>query len=234
MICGKLVITVLILFITLINLISCGNSTSVEVINPEMVSVKGGNFQMVGKDNLKKTLLLVIFTLASMKSQNKEYCQYDSSRKNSGDNLPVLNVSWNDAVAYCKWLSDKTGRNYCLPTEAEWEYACRAGATKDYYWGDSYNEQTETCPNINDYYAWYLENSNNQFHPVGQKKPNKFGLYDMSGNVFEWCSDWYDNSDSFRVIRGGSWGSIGVFCQSGYRKYCDKPDLVISASVLSL
>ncbi|MGP0069268.1 MAG: formylglycine-generating enzyme family protein [Isosphaeraceae bacterium] len=128
------------------------------------------------------------------------------------DNHPVVNVSWDDASAFCDWLSRQEGQPYRLPTEAEWEYACRAGTTTRFSFGDS--------ENLLGQYAWYAANSTNQTHPVGEKKPNTFGLHDMHGNVWEWCSDGYEAdyykkspaSDPLgseqavlRVIRGGSW-----------------------------
>jgi formylglycine-generating enzyme required for sulfatase activity len=132
---------------------------------------------------------------------------------------PVENVSWNDCQEFLKKLNSSVkGRYFRLPTEAEWEYACRAGSTTAYYFGDSASELGN--------YAWYLENAEHKPHPVGQKKPNAWGLYDMHGNVCEWCSDWYGPYESgkqtdpvglssgyFRVLRGGSWdnGSPGTF-----------------------
>ena len=111
---------------------------------------------------------------------------------------PVERVSWNDAQAFCQKLSKATGRQYRLPTEAEWEYACRAGTTTQFYFGDDANQLGD--------YAWYGGNSQGTTHPVGQKKPNAWGLYDMSGNVWELCQE--------GVIRGGSWGSYPSDCRS--------------------
>ena len=140
-----------------------------------------------------------------------------------GDDLPVENVSWNDIQDFLKRLNSQTGENYRLPTEAEWEYAARSGGKKEKYAG--------TNSNLDDY-AWYGNNSGSKTHPVGQKKPNSLGLYDMSGNVWEWCSDWYDGnyyttspdkdpkgaySGSFRVLRGGSWNYLDVYCRSSNR-----------------
>jgi formylglycine-generating enzyme required for sulfatase activity len=123
------------------------------------------------------------------------------------DSHPVVNVTWNDAIAFCDWLSTKEGKRYRLPTEAEWEYGCRAGIA----------DWSSDLGGIGDY-AWWEYNSNGQTHPVGEKKPNGWGLYDMLGNVCEWCSDWYGKyldgavtdpigamEGSDRVVRGGSW-----------------------------
>ena len=104
-----------------------------------------------------------------------------------GDDYPATYVSWNDAVEFCRKLSEKEGLEYRLPTEAEWEYACRAGTTTAYSFGDDASELGE--------YAWYRENAwdagQKYAHTVGQKKPNPWGLYDMHGNVWEWCEDRY-------------------------------------------
>lgn len=99
----------------------------------------------------------------------------------SGKNRPVEMVSRNDAVKFCRRLSAREGVTYRLPTEAEWEYAARAGTTTEYYWGNSFDGR----------YAWYEDNSGGQTHSVGLKRPNAWGLYDMAGNVYEWCSDWF-------------------------------------------
>ena len=106
--------------------------------------------------------------------------------KNAGGDgklYPALTSGWDDAVTFCKTLSRRTGKNVTLPTEAQWEYACRAGTKTRFSFGDDEEKLGD--------YAWYDKNSDNKIHPVGQKKPNDWGLYDMHGNVWEWCSDWY-------------------------------------------
>ncbi len=153
---------------------------------------------------------------------------------------PVEQVSWEDAQAFCQKLSQITGKTYRLPTEAEWEYACRAGTTTRFYFGDDANQLGD--------YAWYDGNSQNTTHPVGQKKPNAWGLHDMSGNVWEWCEDdWHNNyigaptdgsawfikndnrSQSRKCLRGGSWGSSPVNCRSADR-IRDFPDYDYSSN----
>jgi formylglycine-generating enzyme required for sulfatase activity len=151
--------------------------------------------------------------------------------KNNPQN-PVEQVSWDDAQAFCQKLSQITGKTYRLPTEAEWEYACRAGTTTRYYFGDNDNQLGD--------YAWYDENSNDTTHPVGQKKPNGWGLYDMSGNVWEWCEDnwhgnyigapddgsaWLDNDNDYLIVRGGSWFDSPSYCRSAFRDYFNRRDL---------
>ncbi len=146
-----------------------------------------------------------------------------------GPDHPVERVSWNDCQEFIRRLNDLPGERgvvYRLPTEAEWEYACRAGSTTVYSFGDS-------AASLGDY-AWYVSNSGRKTHPVGQKKPNSWGLYDMHGNVWEWCQDWHDSgyyaaaaspindptgpiAGSNRVIRGGSWGSHARYCRSANR-----------------
>jgi len=124
---------------------------------------------------------------------------------------PVENVSWYDAQDFIKRLNILTGKSYRLPTEAEWEYAAKGGnLTHNYTFAGS--------DDINSV-AWYPENSNKQTHAVGQKQPNELGIYDMSGNVWEWCSDWYDNRQKYRVRRGGSWFSGAIYGRVAFRDY---------------
>jgi formylglycine-generating enzyme required for sulfatase activity/tRNA A-37 threonylcarbamoyl transferase component Bud32 len=141
-----------------------------------------------------------------------------------GPDLPVEQVSWEDSQEFLKKLSDKEGKSYRLPSEAEWEYACRAGSQTEYCFGDGDSNLGE--------YAWYDANSGGETHPVGQKKPNGWGLYDMHGNVREWCQDWsqsdfYSKSEATvpspicnnsasrdRVVRGGGWDFGAWFCRS--------------------
>jgi formylglycine-generating enzyme required for sulfatase activity len=101
-----------------------------------------------------------------------------------GGKRPALAPTWVNAVNFCRWLSKKTGKQYRLPTEAEWEYACRAGTTTPFYFGEDPFDLEE--------YGWFEDNSDEMTHPVGEKKPNEWGLYDMHGNVREWCHDFYD------------------------------------------
>jgi len=151
-----------------------------------------------------------------------------SGRDTSGH--PVDNVSWDDAVKFCKKLSTKEGNTYRLPTEAEWEYACRARTTMRYYFGDDAASLGA--------YAWYKDNSD-ETHPAGEKKPNAWGLHDMCGNVWEWCQDWYGrsyyavsptddppgpDSASNRVFRGGSWNLEPWFCRAAIRGRGDPLD----------
>ncbi len=145
-----------------------------------------------------------------------------------GTNYPATYVSWEDAVEYCRRLSERDGREYRLPTEAEWEYACRGGSTGRYSFGDDVSELGR--------YAWFDENAWNKdekyAHLVRQKLANPFGLFDMHGNVYEWCSDWYGekyygespsadptgpNDGESRVRRGGGWSNIAWFSRSAFR-----------------
>ncbi|MBV8520848.1 MAG: formylglycine-generating enzyme family protein, partial [Acetobacteraceae bacterium] len=110
--------------------------------------------------------------------------------------LPVI-VSWDNACAYAEWLTQQTGKRYRLPSEAEWEYACRAGSTTRFSFGDDMARLGE--------FAWYKDNSGGQTHPVGQKRPNAFGLYDMHGNVWEWVEDCWRDSYAGAPTDGSPW-----------------------------
>ena len=148
---------------------------------------------------------------------------------------PVILVSWNGANSFCEWLSEKTGKNYSLPSEKQWEYACRAGTRTMYCFGDDADDLGD--------FAWYSANSGGRTHAVGKKKANAWGLYDMHGNVWEWCLDWYDyyerpgnilewlfepfdssgrKKKEYRVLRGGSWRYAPRGCRSASRER-DRP-----------
>ena len=142
--------------------------------------------------------------------------------KFKGDDLPVEQVSWNDCQEFIGKLNGLTGKKFRLPTEAEWEYAARGGKKSRGY-------QYSGSSNISDV-AWYDGNSGSKTHPVGKKQANELGIYDMSGNVWEWCQDWYGsyvstsqtnpsgaNSGSYRVYRGGSWYNDAMRCRSSFR-----------------
>ncbi len=107
--------------------------------------------------------------------------------------LPVVGISWDDAGAYCAWLSEQTGERYALPSEAQWEYACRGGTATRWYCGDD-------AAGLGDD-AWFSENAGGRLHPVGQKRANAWGLYDMHGNCWEWCADWYA-ADYYEQLTG--------------------------------
>jgi formylglycine-generating enzyme len=177
------------------------------------------------------------FWMAKTEVTNKQYRKFkrDHNSKDyqgvnlNGDDQPAVYVSWDDAKAFAKWLSEKSGQHFSLPTEAQWEYAARAGTKTERYWGDN---PDEACKYANVYdeagkkkfnFDWTVHKCNDGYAataPVGSFKPNNFGLYDMLGNVWEWCEDVYD-SDAYkkhernnpvitsgstvRVIRGGSW-----------------------------
>jgi formylglycine-generating enzyme required for sulfatase activity len=200
----------------------------------ELIVIPGGEFTMGGDrfDNEKPPHRVGVSPFAIGKYQVTQ-AQWKAVMGNNpskfqGDALPVERVSWEEAKAFCEKLSEMTGNEYRLPTEAEWEYAARAGSTGEYCFGDDERLLGD--------YAWYRENSDKKTHPVGQKTPNAFGLYDMHGNVWEWCSDWYGedyykelekggvaidprgpSAGSYRVNRGGGWDDIAVICRSAYR-----------------
>ena len=193
--------------------------------------IKAGEFMMgseKGHDNEKPVHKVKITRPFYIGVYEITQAQYEKTMGNNPShfrraNRPVECVTWDNAVLFCKKLSEKEGVKYRLPTEAEWEYACRAGTRTVYYWGDEMDGR----------YAWYPVNSERKTHDVGLKKPNAWGLYDMSGNVSEWTSDWYDwdyyNSSpsnnprgpaagEFRALRGGSWYNFSGICRSADRR----------------
>lgn len=210
---------------------------------PEMVEIRGGQFQM-GSSNLPirmrpvHRVMVRPFLLSKYEVTFDEYDLFaDGSGRAKPDDegwgrgrRPVINVNWEDATAYAQWLSEQTGQHYRLPTEAEWEYAARAGTTTAYSFGGDPSRLGD--------YAWYWENSEKKTHPVGERAPNAWDLYDMHGNVWELVEDdWHANykgapndgrawinapRHSFRVIRGGGWNNNALLCRSAIR-YSNSP-----------
>ena len=198
----------------------------------EMVLIPGGSFIMGGdgKDAPKHQVTVSPFMMDKCEVTQKEFRELTAGNPSrfKGDDLPVECIRWHDAARFCNarsakeglkpcyneetWECDFTADGYRLPTEAEWEYACRAGSTGEMFFKGGKRKLAE--------YAWFRGNSQEKTHPVGSRKPNAFGLYDMYGNVAEWCNDCYDpdyyaNSPATdprgpghgtkRVLRGGSW-----------------------------
>jgi formylglycine-generating enzyme required for sulfatase activity len=210
---------------------------------PEMIILAAGNFLMgspqteSGRYGSEGPQHSVTISRPFALSINEiTFAEYDAFAKATGrqlpndkgwgrDDRPVIYVSWEDATAYAAWLSEQTEQQYRLPTEAEWEYAGRAGSATMYSFGDGASQLHE--------YAWYRENSESKSHPVRKRKPNAWGLYDMHGNVYEWVEDdWHDDYEGAppdgkawkdepkgadRVIRGGSWYSVALLCRAANR-----------------
>ena len=171
------------------------------------------------------------FLLGTTEVTQKEWLSVISANPSyfKGDDLPVDSISWKEAVEYCHRLSDKEGRRYRLPTEAEWEYACRAGTSRAFYTGDSIGANQANLTTMGGSYT-------GQTLPVGSFPANPWGLYDMHGNVREWCADWFGDypnelvidpsgplSGRLRVVRGGCWGSYESTARSACRNYAGEP-----------
>ena len=188
-----------------------------KIFKPEMVFVEGGTFQMGSSSGDSDERPVHSVTLSSFSIGKYEVTQAQwkavmgtNPRFFTGcDNCPVGNVSWNDVQEFIRKLNAQTGKNYRLPTEAEWEFAAKGGKQSRGYTYSGSNDLGSV--------AWYYDNSQSKTHAVGGKQANELGIYDMSGNVWEWCSDWYGNYNSYnetnptgassgqdRVLRGGS------------------------------
>jgi formylglycine-generating enzyme required for sulfatase activity len=202
--------------------------------NIEMVRVEGGTFQMGSDDkeaysNEKPvhTVTVGSFSIGKYEitqAQWRSVMGTSPSYFKNCDNCPVENVSWDDIQQFLSKLNNLSSKRYRLPTEAEWEFAARGGNSSNGFKYSGSNDLNAV--------AWYDYNSGSKTHSVGGKSANELGIYDMSGNVWEWCSDWYDSeyyssspssnptgavTGAFRVLRGGSWNSRAVFCRVANR-----------------
>lgn len=218
-----------------------GQRWAVPALGMEMVAVEAGSFRMGSGDgdSYEQPIHMVEirrpFWIGTYEVTQSQYRAMTGKSPSyfKGSDLPVESVSWNDAVEFCRKLTDQEGKAgrllpgyvYRLPTEAEWEYAARGGANggRFVYAGSDHLSEV----------AWHSGNSSNQTHPIGQKQPNELSLYDMSGNVEEWCHDWYDAdyysrcptldptgppSGDYCVLRGGSYDSPSMYCRSICRR----------------
>ena len=163
---------------------------------------------------------IAAFRLCKYQVTNAQFQLFDDnfageSSKESfrGGRNPAIYTSWHDGYWYCRFISSDAAKQFRLPQEAEWEYACRAGSKTDYCFGGKDKESE-----LEDY-AWYRKNSQNTTKPVGTRAHNKWGLYDMHGNVWEWVDEWYDSGRSNRVYRGGGWLSGAAYCRSASRDW---------------
>ena len=210
---------------------------------------EGGELGRFDDEKRHSITLTKDFWLGKYPVTQKEYraVMEKNPSRFKGDNHPVEQVSWEDAKAFCRELNKcyvdqlPSGYHFDLPTEAQWEYACRAGTTTALNNGKNLTNVYVKCPNLNEV-AWYskniavwdYKNSGDTSHPVGQKKANAWGLYDMHGNVEEWCNDWYGDypngsvtdpqgpeNGSNRVLRGGSWLNLAKGCRSASRNSHD-------------
>lgn len=221
-------------------------SAEAEKIIKEMVKCPAGSFEMgspsgeLGRDGDEKQHHVTISKSFYIAKYPVTQAQYKAVMGNNpshfkGDNNPVESVSWFKAKEFCDKLNEVTGSTrpagykFDLPTEAQWEYACRAGTTTSLNSGKNITSEYGRCSNL-DEVGWYDKNSDDKTHPVGLKKPNAWGIYDMHGNVGVWCSDWdgeYPSgistdpegpvNGSYRVRRGGSWCSLPGYCRSAFR-----------------
>ncbi|MEG3864612.1 bifunctional serine/threonine-protein kinase/formylglycine-generating enzyme family protein [Microcoleus sp. Z1_B2] len=197
-------------------------------ITLDMVAIPGGSFVMGSPDTEagrssyegpQRTVNIPAFFMGKYEITQEQYqaVMGNNPSEFKGAKLPVEKVSWNDAVEFCKRLSQKTGKTYRLPSEAEWEYACRAGTKTPFYFGETITPDLVNYNGNNPYSGASKGLYRKQTTDVGNFSPNAFGLYDMHGNVWEWCSH-PDNDRSDRRVRcGGSWKDAAVNCRSAYR-----------------
>lgn len=240
-------------------------------IEPALTLIRAGEFMMGTKDDekvgydvekpahlvqIRKDFYMGMYLITF--GEYDKFCR-DTSRELVDDNgwgrdsRPVMSVSWNDAIAYSKWLSEKTNHKYRLATEAEWEYSCRAGSDTPYGFGTIKTGFIDRIfkkkyKELDDY-GWYMQNSEEKTHPVGTKKPNAWNLYDMAGNLYEWCEDDFapyngnvddqdddiddsifgESQDPLKVLRGGSWYGVAQYLRSNNRYFASslfKGDIV--------
>ena len=211
----------------------------IEEILKDFITVEGGTFLMGSADSLgyedekQHSVFVSSFQIQTTEVTQELYelvMGSNPSENKSWKDMPVTNVSWEDCQSFIKKLNDITGREYRFPTEAEWEYAARGGAQSQGYVYAGSN-------NLDDV-GWFKDNSGNAIHVVAEKKCNELGLYDMSGNVWEWCSDWSGpyrldakgsdnpkgpdkNKFEFRMHRGGDWQNFESACRSDSRNRHD-------------
>lgn len=201
------------------------STNSIEELSNNMTLLRGGTVDMVSKwssrtkpENIVEVKDFYICKYEVSQELWVSIMGYNPSLFKNAAHCPVENVDWYDIQEFIAKLNAKHNTKYRLPTEAEWEYAARGGETERYYYAYK-DKKLDTL-------AWYRNNSNNSTHPVGSKAPNRYGLYDVIGNVGEWCSDWYEASylppDSTRnqtkVVRGGSWNSYYSDCNPYERR----------------
>jgi formylglycine-generating enzyme required for sulfatase activity len=204
-------------------------------IKMDLVLIRPGSFRMGDKKGdpeerpVHKVTISKPFYLGKFEVTQEQWNAVMGKNRSHfrGAKLPVERISWEDCQTFVKKLNDKFADSditFSLPTEAQWEYACRAGTSTRYSFGDDEAKLGE--------YAWFEDNADGKTHPVGEKTPNAWGLYDMYGNVWEWCADWYEGNyyelspacdpigpttGSHRILRGGSWSDGPIYCRSAYR-----------------
>jgi len=237
---GRMIALLLTVSFTLCGAMTAATAPAAQFTNSisiEFVLIQAGSFMMGSPQNAEernetpphKVSISKPFYLGKYEVTQEQWVTVMGSNPSrfKGPNHPVDSVSWNDVQEFIKRLNAKEGHNrYRLPTEAEWEYAARAGTNTAYFFGDDKKELSG--------YAWYFGSSDSTSHPVGQKPPNAWGLHDVHGNVFEWTQDWFGgryyadspetdpkgpSSGAGRVARGGSWSYNAESARAAYREF---------------